>query len=540
MATTTPLALARRAFSGLCIAATAGSASAQNLAFDGESPGDNFGAAVAMVSDLSGDGVPDLVVGAGLADYSHQNAGAVYLISGADGGVLRRHDGTGIGHLFGFLVCSAGDANGDGVEDYAASARRDNAFRYPSGLVQLFSGADGSLIREYRSASNWDRFGHALAPAGDVNGDGFDDLIVGAPDDDFAGIGTGSAFVFSGSDGRALHTLRGSKTWDRFGNAVCSLGDVDLDGRPDFLVGAPRRENGYKEAGAVEMYSGRTGALMLRVPGRARDAFFGTHVVSMGDVTGDLIPDFAASGVENANNFEGYDGYAEIRNGADGSLIASMEASVLGEGFGMSLAAVDITGDGMRDLIVGAPLASYFGGAGLGAGALRAYSGPSGRFLIEWKGSGNEHRFGESVTSLGRDLDGDGMEELVVGSPGGGTSGEGVVVSRRGPALAGLDIQNAVAGGLASLQIESGIPFATYRIEVSLTGPGNAAPVGSPGLDLAAPLTHVGDASVNGNGDGQANLKVPAGTTGLAVWMQGWVASPSPTAATRLAQFVIQ
>lgn len=540
MATTTPLALARYALPGLLFASTAASASAQGLAFDGETPGDNFGSAVAMVSDLNGDGVPDLVVGAGLADYSHPNAGAVYLISGADGSVLRRHDGPGSDHRFGYLVCSAGDADGDGVEDYAASARSDNEFRYPSGMVQLFSGADGSLIREHRSARNWDRFGHALAPAGDVNGDGFDDLIVGAPDDDFAGIGTGSIFVFSGADGSALHTLRGAKTWDRFGNAVCSVGDVDFDGRPEFLVGVPRRENGYKEAGAVEMYSGRTGALLMRVPGRARDSFYGTRVVAMGDVTGDLIPDFAASGVVNANNFEGYDGYAEIRDGADGSLIASMNATALGEGFGMSLAAVDITGDGLRDLIVGAPLASYFGGAGLGAGALRVYSGPSGRFLIEWKGGGGEHRFGDSITSLGRDLDGDGMEEFVVGSPGGGSDGEGVVVSRRGPALASMTIQNAVAGGVASLQISSGIPFASYRIEVSLSGPGNAAPIGSPGLDLSAPLLYVGDATVNGNGDGQVNLNVPAGTTGLAVWLQGWVASPSPTAATRLAQFVIQ
>lgn len=540
MAIPTPLALVRFALPWLLLTLTAGSASAQGLTFDGETPGDNFGSAVAMVSDLNGDGVPDLVIGAGQADYSHNNAGAVYLISGADGSVLRRHDGPGTDHRFGFLVCSAGDADGDGIEDYAASARRDNPFRYPSGLVLLFSGADGSLIREYRSARNWDRFGHALAPAGDVNGDGFDDLIVGAPDDDFAGIGTGSIFVFSGADGNALHTLRGAKAWDRFGYAVCSVGDVDFDGRPEFLVGVPRRENGYKEAGAVEMYSGRTGAMLMRVPGRERDAFYGANVVAMGDVTGDLIPDFAASGVENANNFEGYDGYAEIRNGADGSLIASMEASALGEGFGMSLAAVDITGDGLRDLIVGAPLASYFGGAGVGAGALRAYSGPSGRFLIEWKGDGGEHRFGDSITSLGRDLDGDGMEEFVVGAPGGGLDGEGVVVSRRGPALASMAVQNAVAGGIANLQISSGIPFATYRIEVSLSGPGNAAPIGSPGLDLSAPLLYVGNATVNGNGDGQVNLNVPAGTTGLAVWMQGWVASLAPTAATRLAQFVIQ
>ncbi|MCH2101453.1 MAG: integrin alpha [Planctomycetes bacterium] len=540
MPTPNPLTPTKFALTGLLFASMANNAGAQGLAVDGESSGDNFGAAVAMVSDLSGDGVPDLVVGAGLADYSHQNAGAVYLISGADGSVLRRHDGPGIDHRFGFLVSSAGDANGDGVEDYAASARRDNANRYPSGLVRLFSGADGSLIREYKSARNWDRFGHALALAGDLDGDGFDDLIIGAPDDDYAGIGTGSAFVFSGADGSAIHTLRGKKAWDRFGKSVCSVGDVDFDGCPEFLVGVPCREGGFKEAGAVEMYSGRTGALIMRVPGRSRDAYFGTCVVGMGDVTGDLIPDFAATGVVNANNFDGYDGYAEIRNGADGSLIASIESSALGEGFGLSLAAVDITGDGFRDLIVGAPLASYFGGAGIGAGALRAYSGPSGRFLIEWKGGGEQYRFGDSITSLGRDLDGDGMDEFLVGSPGGGTNGEGGITSCRGPVLAEVTVQNATAGGIADVQIGGGIPFATYRIEVSLSGPGNSAPVGSPGLDLAAPLLSVGSLSVDRTGDGQVNLNVPSGTAGLEVWMQGWVASSSPSAATRLAHFLIQ
>jgi FG-GAP repeat protein len=524
----------------ICFASSTSLATAQTLDIDGESSGDHFGAAVATISDVSGDGIADWLVGAGLSDYSFENAGAAYLLSGADGSVLRRHDGLGNDQRFGFLVSSAGDANGDGVEDYAASARRDNSFRYPSGMVVLYSGADGSMLRQFTSFRNWDRFGHALAAAGDVNGDGFDDLIVGAPDDDFSGIGTGSVFVYSGADGRALHTLRGTKVWDRFGSSVCSVGDIDFDGRPDFAIGVPLRESGFKEAGAVEIYSGRTGSLLLRVPGRSRDAYFGTNVVAMQDVTGDGVPDFAASGVLNANNFAGFDGYAEIRSGADGSLVASVESETAGEGFGMSLAAADISGDGLLDLIVGAPLASYFGGAGVGAGALRVFSGPSGRFLIELKGNGDGQRFGESVAALHQDLDGDGMDEFLVGAPGGGAHEEGLVTSRSGPPLAALDVQNAVSGGIATLTISGGIPFSNYRVEVSLAGPGNAAPVGSPGLDLADPLIYVGQLNVSASGDGQVNLNIPSGTSGLQVWMQAWVASFSPVAASRLTSFVIQ
>jgi large repetitive protein len=523
----------------ICLSSSTSFATAQTLDIDGETSGDRFGAAVATISDLNGDGIADWLVGAGLADYSFENAGAVYLLSGADGSVLRRHDGLGTDQRFGFLVSSAGDANGDGVEDYAASARRDNSLRYPSGLVVLFSGADGSVLRQFTSARKWDRFGHALAAAGDVNGDGFDDLIVGAPDDDFSGIGTGSVFVYSGADGRALHTLRGAKVWDRFGSAVCSIGDLDFDGRPDFAVGVPLRESGFKEAGAVELYSGRTGGLLLRVAGRSRDAFFGSRIVAMQDVTGDGVPDFAASGVLNANNFEGYDGYAEIRSGADGSLIASVESDVVGEGFGMSLAAADVSGDGLLDLIVGAPLASYFGGAGFSAGALRVYSGPSGRFLIELKGNGDGQRFGEAIAPLHQDLDGDGMQEFLVGAPGGGALEEGLVTTRRGPALSALEVQNAVAGGIATLTISGGISFSSYRVEVSLAGPGNAAPAGSPGLDLANPLIYVGQVNVGASGDGQVNLNIPSGTSGLQVWMQAWVASEVPVAATRLIRFVI-
>jgi hypothetical protein len=365
--------------------------------------------------------------------------------------------------------------------------------------------------------------------------------MVGAPDDDFAGIGTGSAFVYSGADGRPLHTLRGGSVWDRFGSSVAGLhGDVDGDGWHDFAIGVPQRENGYREAGAVALYSGRTGALIRRAPGRARDAFFGTQLVAMGDVNADGVPDFAASGVLNESNLVGFKGYAQIRSGATNSALATMEYEQLGEGFGMSLGAADITGDGYLDLIVAAPLASYFGSTGVTVGLVRAYSGPSGRFLAEMAGEADGDRFGTSITSLRQDLNGDGMNEVLIGAPGGGPLNAGRIQSRSGPRLAQLDLPTPVAGTTATLSMTQGIPFSQYKIEASLTGPGNAAPAGSPGLDLALPLTPVGTLTVDATGSGQMPVVIPSSAAGLPVWLQGWVASASPSAASRLLALSIQ
>lgn len=527
---------------GLAVAGCFGlssSSTAQSFEVFGEQAGDRFGSVVCTVADLTGDGISEILVGAPEADYGASASGSIYLLSGADGSTIRRHDGQGAGRQFGHLVAAVGDVDLDGVEDYAAAAKRDNSLRYPSGLVRVFSGVDGTELYEFRSFRTWDRFGWALSGAGDVNQDGHADLLIGAPDDDFGGIGSGSAFVYSGADGSLLHTYRGQKAWDRLGSAVAALGDVDGDGASDFAVGIPLRENGFREAGAVDVYSGATGALILRAPGRERDAFFGSEVVAMGDVTGDGIPDFAASGVRDRDNILGYEGYVQIISAADGEAIATWENDALGEGFGRNLAAADVTGDGYRDLIVGAPLASFFGGAGLGAGAMRMFSGPSGRYLSQTLGDGTDYGLGHCATGLGLDLDGDGMNEIIVGEPGANQSA-GKLRSLSGPPLTPLSIENAVAGQTATIRIEGGIPFSSYRVEASLDGPGNANPFGSPGLDLADPLLFLGTLTVNAAGNGSLNVAVPGDASGVEVWMQAWVPSPSAIAASRMVRFSIQ
>jgi hypothetical protein len=137
---------------------------------------------------------------------------------------------------FGSSVSDAGDVNGDGVDDLIVGAPGNGGFN--PGNVQVFSGVDGSVLYNFDGDSGSDRFGVSVSGAGDVNGDGFDDLIVGAVLDNDNGFQSGSARVFSGSDGSVLYNLDGDSARDGFGGSVSGLGDVNGDGVADFIVGA--------------------------------------------------------------------------------------------------------------------------------------------------------------------------------------------------------------------------------------------------------------------------------------------------------------
>jgi len=147
---------------------------------------------LAQTADLNGDNIPDYLVGASGDDTMATDAGAVLLLSGADGTEIFRVTGTAENQRLGWFVCSTGDLDGDGLPDFATSSKRDNGQGYPSGLVHLWSSANGSLLRTYTTTSSFDRFGYALSNVGDVNADGLDDLLVGAPEDSWQGAAAGA------------------------------------------------------------------------------------------------------------------------------------------------------------------------------------------------------------------------------------------------------------------------------------------------------------------------------------------------------------
>ena len=192
--------------------------------------------------------------------------------------------------------------------------------------------------------SSGDLFGETVANAGDVNGDGIADLIVGARTDSTSG---GVARVVSGFDGSTIHTLYGTTANEQFGFAVAGIGDVNGDGFADFAISSPFF--GTKLwVGRVSVFSGQTGALLYRVQRGSFDRL-GYSLAPTGDLNGDNVPDFVIGSA--------YGLYAEVVSGKDGSNVMTLKPSG-GVPLFFSFAVAtggDVNGDGVDDIAVGDP-----------------------------------------------------------------------------------------------------------------------------------------------------------------------------------------
>lgn len=254
--------------------------------------GSQFGFAVSSAGDLDHDGHADLWVGAPVG------AGAAYLISGASGAVLRTLSETA-GTRYGSGLSRLVDLDDDGVPDVAVAAPSQGV-----GRVTVYSGASGTRLFNLDSDAGGSEFGtFFVADAGDVDADGRHDIYVGDPN---ATGGNGAAYVFSGRDGHRLIRFAGSS---REG-AGCGrgAGDVDGDGHADLIVGSYTYSGaGLREGGRVSLISGATGQVMQTVNGRTAGGQFGYDAVGLGDLDGDGRLDFVVAG-QPANQVDLYAG----------------------------------------------------------------------------------------------------------------------------------------------------------------------------------------------------------------------------------------
>jgi hypothetical protein len=244
---------------------------------------DKFGASVAALGDVDGDGVADLVVGASLDDSGGTNQGAVYILHmNADGTVRDSSRITSASHpnfeipnwaWFGFSVASVGDLNGDGVTDIAVGALADDTGGTDRGAVHVvFLQEDGSVLDVTKIASSTnggpalqdsDNFGASLASLGDLNGDGTTDIAVGSSLGNTGGTDRGAVHLLFLTDTGSVASylelasdLNGVPSLtddDRFGLSVAAAGDVDGDGVLDLAVGAVRDDTGGTNRGAVHL-----------------------------------------------------------------------------------------------------------------------------------------------------------------------------------------------------------------------------------------------------------------------------------------------
>jgi hypothetical protein len=504
---------------------------ATGFIIQGDASGDWAGYGAASAGDVNGDGFDDLVIGAPHGSDGDFRAGEAYIVFGkADGfstvdlsnlgsqGFIIQGDAAS--DYAGWSVASAGDVNGDGFDDLIVGATHGDDGGYGAGEAYVIFGkaggfgtvdgtgravidlttlavADGFIIQGDAAG---DRAGISVGSAGDVNGDGFDDLIVGANAGDDGGYDAGEAYIVFGKaescgtvdgSGRAVIDLttlapadgfivQGDAEADNTGLSAASAGDVNGDGFDDVIVGSTTNEAYviFGRAGGFGTVDGTGRAVIDLTTLAVADGFIiqgddpnddaGFSVASAGDVNGDGLDDLivGAPGGDDGGDYAGEayvvfgkaGGFATLESTgravidltmlapADGFII---QGDKIGDEAGHSVASAgDVNGDGFDDLIVGAPFIDYAGsyagkayvvfGKAEGFGTVDA----TGRavvdltlldvangFVIQGDTAGDQA--GVRVASAG-DVNGDGFDDVIVGAflgdDGGKDAGEAYVI----------------------------------------------------------------------------------------------------------------
>ncbi len=314
--------------------------------------------------------------------------------------------------LFGGFVASAGDVDGDGLGDVVVAAVSDDG--PPFGVARVFAGDDGRELYSFAHPGVATFFGEPVRGAGDLDGDGFGEVLVGSPLTD-------TVHVLAGPDGHVRHVIHGPTAGAGFGNSVAPAGDVDGDGRPDIVVGVDGKSGG----GAAYVYSGLTGAPLLRVGHADLGDRLGFSVGGLGDVDGDGLGDLVLGAPGEGRDvlhpgfppfvppFRTDDGAGGVRvvSGRDGSVIWSAVGRRPGDGLGWSVAPVaDQDGDGITDVLVGTETIEEPPAVGYA----EVRSGATGRLVRRLPaGAPGEPAAFVQVSSAG-DVDADGTHDVLV------------------------------------------------------------------------------------------------------------------------------
>jgi len=356
-----------------------------------------FGFSVASAGDVNGDGYSDVIVGAYLFDNGQTDEGRAFVYHGSASGLSTTPNWTAESNQgnarFGWSAASAGDVNGDGFSDVIVGAWLFDNGETNEGRAFVYHGSASGLS----TTPNWTAesnqasalFGFSVASAGDVNGDGFSDVIVGARLFDNGQTDEGRAFVYHGSASGLSTTpnwtAESNQAFAYFGNSVASAGDVNGDGFSDVIVGVPLFDNGETDEGRAFVYHGSATGLSTTPNWTAESnqafALFGVSVASAGDVNGDGFSDVIV-GAHFFDNGETDEGRAFVYHGSASGLSTTpnwtAESNQANAFFGVSVASAgDVNGDGFSDVIVGALLFDngqtdegrafvYYGNGGIG------------------------------------------------------------------------------------------------------------------------------------------------------------------------------
>lgn len=377
-----------------------------DASFAGEKSTDDAGRSAAFVPDTDGDGLDDIVIGAGRADPGTTDGGATYILRGNYAGAMAlgeaaaRIIGESGADQSGFAVAGLADVDGDGLGDVVIGAYKDGLGGIEAGAVFISSGSvqgevaldDARLILTGEVSGDW--AGYSVATLDDATGDGRQDLLIGSPYEDSGGSKAGAAYIVStthtGTRSLALAeaSFYGEVSLDRAGTAVGDPGDIDGDGVGDILVGAWGDSVMGSRAGAAYIVYG---------PVNGEQSLADADAKRTGETAGHRA------------------GWAVGGGG-------------------------DVDGDGLDDALIGAPYASKtyaLGGAQSGSASLSTAA-------VVFVGSETSFRAGSSVAT-GGDFDADGSVDVLIGAPGedsGGTEA-GAVFVVAGPVSGMVDLDGA-------------------------------------------------------------------------------------------------
>ena len=319
-----------------------------------------LGQSVAAAGDVDGDGVPDFIAASPKPGLGGELS-AVFVYSGASGGVILEVRGTDPKQPLAKRVAGIGDVNGDGRGDLLFGSDLATERNEEVGKASVYSGRTGVALWTMAGQEILDRLGSDVAAAGNLDGDGVPDFVIGARATDPGGLdGAGTVYAYSGDSFSLLWTFDGSVYKGHVGAALAGVGDIDRDGFDDVLVGAP----GQSGVGAAAyLLSGRDGMVLLDLPRPSSRDKFGEAVANAGDVDGDGVHDLLIG----APPTIGSTGSAWVYSGASGALIVELVGDQLLGGFGSSVAGLgDLTGTGFGEVIVGAPFEDVGGVADAG------------------------------------------------------------------------------------------------------------------------------------------------------------------------------
>jgi len=375
-----------------------------------------FGSAVAGAGDLDGNSRPEIIIGAPLKnDGANPNRGQVYVLT--DTGSLL-YTVTGSENNAGFGSAVAGGANvgsgGTAELDYLVGAPTASG----GGKVFLYEGT--TLLRTFTGAASGDQFGTSVALLGDLTGDGFSEVAVGAPGADEGGTNRGAVYIFDGASGNELVVIPGTTDNSGFGSAIANAGDVGGSVLNDLVIGAKTETtvNGA-ESGKVYVYTASYSSSTLdytlhwSMNGEAAGDHLGTSVAKAGFVDAGSVSDI----IVGAPDHDASKGRAYVLNGSSGAALHTVTGDAAGDKLGYSVAGLgDRTSDSKAEFIVGAPFAA---GGGTARGIAKVFNGDTGAVIHTLTGANDDEHFGKVVAEVEGNIDGilNGPNGFIVAAP---------------------------------------------------------------------------------------------------------------------------